>query len=67
MTKELVDSTRIINELEIYTDDDVAEDEIELDYFPTRRSREPLFTVKFKATDLLPKLFREPQDPASQK
>lgn len=57
MAKELIYSTRIIDHVEIILDDDVAEDEIELDYFFPRNSRKPLYTVKMKAAELLPKLF----------
>ena len=56
MTQELVSSSRMINRLDILVDDDVAEDEIEIDYFlPRNRHR---FTVKLKARDVLPELFK---------
>ena len=55
MAKELVSSSRMINDLDILIDDDVAEDEVEIDYFLPRRKHR--FTVKMKAKDLFPALF----------
>lgn len=55
MAKELIYSTRIIDEVEILIDDDVADDEIEIDYFFPKRTHR--FTVKMKGADLFPELF----------
>jgi hypothetical protein len=55
MSKELVSITRTINDLEIYVDDEVAEDEIEVDYFLPRNKHR--ITVRLKTKDVLPELW----------
>jgi len=64
MGKELVYSTRIIDAVEIYVDDDVVEDEIEIDYFFPKRTYR--YTVKMKAVDLFPELFSTPSTSAEE-
>lgn len=57
MAQELVSSTRTITEFDILIDDDVAEDEVEIDYFMPRYKHR--FTLRVKARDLFPALFNE--------
>jgi len=60
MSKELISHTRIVNDLEIYVDDEVADDEVEVDFFLPRHKHR--VTVKLKTKDVLPELWARLQE-----